>query len=223
MEPKKQLPHSRKALRAQITQSQYGEVTSLTDSKAHVIHELVSYRVTFDMITKIMKSCSSSVCFYAWRGPTWASQMLMGSSSKVQEAYLRPLLHWVDLAFLHRFPVDWPKWEIFPKMTLIRSMIPAYIEIVKMYLMAHKNPWVFQKPSIARGNEVCNPICANFPIAPVKCIYKRDDANHMGWHEWEAFHLWSYMQKLTYDQLTTKLKISLEFTFDACQYPNRTS
>ncbi len=38
-----------------------------------------------------------------------------------------------------------------------------------MYLMAHESVQIFiQKPSIASGNQVCNPICADFPTTPMK-------------------------------------------------------
>ncbi len=38
-----------------------------------------------------------------------------------------------------------------------------------MHLMAHESPQIFiQKPSIALGNQVCYPICANFPTTPMK-------------------------------------------------------
>jgi hypothetical protein len=47
--------------------------------------------------------------------------------------------------------------------------IPTYSEIIGMHLMAHESPQIFiQKPSIALGNQVCYPICANFPTTPMK-------------------------------------------------------
>ena len=54
--------------------------------------------------------------------------------------------------------------------TIILTSFPAYSEIFLYLLSKAGGPWPqrgpYILPSIASGNQVCNPNCADLPVAP---------------------------------------------------------